>query len=146
VVPSEEVEACARNAGSVITSTMNRSRASAERIAPGRAHLSDPVFNESTLPRFNLGLPLPPKLWDLIARIAWFCGWSPDGESLSEARERARRGARLLAELAHAHGSVMLVGHGIMNALIRHELRRAGWKTSGLRSAYWSLMVARRTP
>ncbi len=76
--------------------------------------------------------------------MAWFCGWSQDAESFSEARSRAHRAADRLAELARVHGSVMLVGHGLMNALILRVLGRAGWHGSASHAAYWSVVALER--
>jgi broad specificity phosphatase PhoE len=65
-------------------------------------------------------------------------------ESAREARSRAHRAAERLAELARTHGSVMLVGHGLMNALILRVLGNAGWRGSASRATYWSVVAMER--
>jgi broad specificity phosphatase PhoE len=143
VMPPGELVSYAANAGCVITSSISRARASAALLAPDRPILAEPLFDEAAMPHdIGLDVALSPGVWDFWARVAWFFGRSRGGESLGQALTRARAATQRLAELAHEHGSVMLVGHGMMNALIRHQLRRTGWSTSALRSAYWSLMVA----
>ena len=51
----------------------------------------------------------------------------------------SRAAADRLIALAEEHGSVLLMGHKIMNALIARELRRRGWKGPmfPLLSGYW---------
>jgi broad specificity phosphatase PhoE len=137
--PPRELVARAVGVACVVTSTLSRSRASAALLTSVHPLLCDSVFDETPVPSaFKLGLALRPPLWDLLARVAWFCGWSGGTESLAVARKRAQRAADRLAELARAYGTVMLVGHGMMNALIRQELRRTGWSSTRLRFGYWS--------
>jgi broad specificity phosphatase PhoE len=143
VRPPGELVSHAANAGFVVTSSIRRARASAALLAPARHIPAEPLFDEAAMPHdIGLSLALSPAVWGFWSRVAWFSGRSRGGESLGQALARARAATQRLAELAQEHGSVMLVGHGMMNALIRHQLRRAGWSTSALRSSYWSVMVA----
>src|SRR5262249_38073522 len=68
---------------------------------------------------------------------------------LLRARESAALSAELgsgrLASLALEHGSVALVGHGMLNTLLVFALRRGGWTGSGEPRAYWGLVALRRT-
>jgi broad specificity phosphatase PhoE len=107
--------------------------------------LSDPLFDEAGIPTaIELRLALAPVHWDAIARLAWMLGWSRGVESASEARSRAARAARHLAGLASTHGSVALVGHGMLNTLIARALRRDGWIGAGSPRAYWGRVTLRR--
>jgi broad specificity phosphatase PhoE len=143
LAPPADLCARAQSVACVITSTLRRARESAALLAPARPILAEAMFDEAALPRAGgFGLALRPSSWDVLTRAAWLCGWSGNGESLSAARTRARRAAERLAGLARSSGSVMLVGHGMMNALIRQELRRSGWRASALRFCYWGVMVA----
>ncbi|UCG14716.1 MAG: histidine phosphatase family protein, partial [Deltaproteobacteria bacterium] len=73
-----------------------------------------------------------------IARVAWFLGWSPNGESLPKARERSAVAAERLVEHARRERSVVLVGHRIFNMLLASELRRARWSgPRRLAGEYW---------
>jgi broad specificity phosphatase PhoE len=121
-----------REAGStdlIVCSDARRAVESARVLDRTREPLIDPLFREAGLP---LGTWLPLHLsfdtWVLIAGIAWFWGWSAGTESLAEARRRARTAARRLIHLSTVHRSVMLVGHGVFNALIAAELQRRGWQ------------------
>jgi broad specificity phosphatase PhoE len=145
VPPSPGLRAQAAAVGCVATSTLRRAQESAALLAAGRRVVSDSLFAEAGLPSaIPSSLRLAPRHWVFLARVAWFCGWSRDTESLREARSRAHRAAERLAELAHTHGSVMLVGHGLMSALILRVLGKAGWRGSASRATYWSVVAMER--
>lgn len=126
--PSATLRRQAGSAGVIVCSDARRAVESARALDGTREPLIDRVFREAGLP---LKSPLPLRLsfdtWVLIAGIAWFWGWSSGTESLGEARARARSAARRLIRLSTQHRSVMLVGHGLFNALIAAELQRRGW-------------------
>jgi broad specificity phosphatase PhoE len=142
--PASLVERAGR-AGVVVTSTLRRSIESAELLVPGRQAGRDSLFDEVGIPvAIAIPLALRPSSWDILARLAWVAGWSAGVESLSAARARARRVAERLAELALAHGSVMLVGHGMLNTLAAHALRKRGWTGSGATRRYWACATLRK--
>lgn len=131
----------------IVTSTLRRSVESAALLAPGRPVLSEALFVEAGMPVAGPGrLAIRPKHWDAFARMAWVLGWSKGTESWPAARRRARLAAERLNDLAREHGSVLLVGHGMLNALIQRALRASGWAGGGWRSAYWSYVVLTRSP
>jgi hypothetical protein len=69
-------------------------------------------------------------------------GFSRNGESLLNARDRAREAAAKLVQLAEEHHAVLLVGHGFINHFIAKELRSRGWlgpKKPG--SGFWDYGV-----
>jgi broad specificity phosphatase PhoE len=117
------------------------------RCVESRAHLGcecqtepDPLFAEAHLPYPNWAFPLmPSRFWRLTFRTAWFLGFSSHTEPVRVSRQRASAAADRLVELAQTHGSVLLMGHKIMNALIASELRRRGWRGPAmpLLSGYW---------
>jgi broad specificity phosphatase PhoE len=126
--PSMELRAHARAAAVLACSDTRRAIESARCLDGTREPLIDPVFREAGLP---LRVPVPLHLsfdaWIFIGRVAWFLGWSAGGESLAAAQRRAAKAARRLTRLSNQHRSVMLVGHGVFNALIALQLRRTGW-------------------
>jgi len=66
--------------------------------------------------------------------------WITTDESIYTARRRARDAKFKLVGLADEYADVLLVGHGMLNALIGRELRRLGWQ--GPRRAtdeYWGM-------
>ncbi len=126
----------------VLSSMRLRAQQTARQAAPHRLASSDAVFNEAPLPPPKLpGVRYLPKTWNILARTAWLAGHSLDGESVEQARVRARAAAlRLHAEADGA--SVYLAAHGWFNRMLRPELRRLGWTCildGG--DAYWSYRV-----
>ena len=145
VPPPASLRAQASAMGYIATSTLRRARESAALLAAGRTFVCDPLFAEAGIPSsIHLSLVLAPRWWTFLSRVGWFCGWSHGAESLREARCRARRAAERLVELAREHGSVMLVGHGVMNTLISRALRRRGWRGAASGSAFWSVVQLQR--
>jgi broad specificity phosphatase PhoE len=130
IMPSEPPHEIKRQAASsmVVCSTALRCIESAQRIAPGREFLPDALYSEAGLPHNLWTFPkLPPALWALAFRLAWFRGFSAHAESYAEAKVRADLAAEQLIALAQARGPVLLVGHGIVNVLIARRLLALGW-------------------
>jgi broad specificity phosphatase PhoE len=144
--PPSRVRALAADAAYVLSSDLPRAVESLRALAPEHPEHAERVFREAGLP----GLPstsvrLDPQLWAFFARVGWFLGWSGATESASRARRRARDASEKLSALAAAHGSVLLVGHGIFNALIAWELRATGWRGPlWPTGSYWSAAVYRK--
>ena len=63
----------------------------------------------------------------MIARAVWLVDRCDCDEPRSAARQRAGRLADRLTDLAHAHDSVVAVGHGWFNLFVGRELRRRRW-------------------
>lgn len=126
--PSAELEQWAQAARLVIVSPLRRSRDSARLLRPATEPTIEEEVREAPLPSaFRSPLRLPPAVWAGIARSAWFCGWSAGVESFSDTRRRAAAAARRLQALAADRGDVLVIGHGLMNALIAAALRALGW-------------------
>jgi broad specificity phosphatase PhoE len=133
----------ARDVGCIVASDLLRSVESARSLANGNEVLCEPLFREADMPYGIWGWPvLPYRLWCAVFRIAWLCGFSALAESRADAELRARDAAQRLMELARQHGSVLLVGHGVMNRLIaRALLARGAVMPRRLGSGYWSAGV-----
>jgi broad specificity phosphatase PhoE len=126
--PGVELVQLARNADFLVATPLRRSRESARLLSPHAAPTIAEDAREAALPSaLRSRLRLPPDLWAGVARVAWFCGWSPGVESLGDTRLRAARAAQTLQGMA-AQGDVLVIGHGLMNALIAAQLRALGWK------------------
>jgi hypothetical protein len=108
-----------------------------------KSPLIEEVFCEADLPYGHWNIPkLPLSVWGVLFRLAWFCGYSSNVESLLRAEARALCAAKRLLALARKNGSVFLVGHGIMNMLIAKQLLAMGW--SGPKrpvNKYWQFSV-----
>jgi broad specificity phosphatase PhoE len=138
--PPAELERIANGSGLIAASPLRRSLESVELLRPGCSPLVELLFREVYRPTaLRTGVRLPPSLWSLFTRIAWYYGWSPGVESYAGARRRAAVATERLTALAAEHGSVLLVGHGLMDGLIGQRLRRAGWAGPPFRPRrYWA--------
>jgi broad specificity phosphatase PhoE len=130
----------------IVSSDLPRSRESAHALAEGRPVESLGLIREAGLPALpETELNLPPQVWALVARVGWLVGWSQSTESAARARSRAAAAAEHLTAIAERHGSVLLLGHGIINTLIARQLRAAGWQGPAWPlGTYWTSAVYKR--
>ncbi len=100
----------------------------------------DPLFDEAGIPHGYLpAWRLPAALWMGISRGAWFFGFSPNCENIGTLKQRAAKAAAVLHLQALDSQSVILVGHGCINAFIWRELRLLGWRPEGFyRNRHWA--------
>lgn len=145
--PIETVTAIQGN-NIVVCSHLVRSVESAKALGYSKFLIKDPLFSETAIPHFNGGfLPLPVSVWVVALRLLWLFGFSRNGESLTDARRRARKAAERLVELAEEHQSVLLVGHGFINHFIAKELQKVGWLGPSKPSkGFWSYGIYERAP
>ena len=137
-LPSPELLTQVARTQHIVTSTLRRSVESASILAPERSAVAEPLFKEAGIPTaIPFRLALSPNSWDLLSRAAWLLGMASGDESFREARARAGQAAAHLVALARQHGSVALVGHGMLNTLIARALRRSGWTGTGSPRVYW---------
>lgn len=84
-------------------------------------------------------LKFNPKVWLIFFRILWLFGYSQNCESFKETKLRAKKATEKLIDLSKQHKAIILVGHGIMNRLIRKELILYKWdETKKLKSNNWN--------
>lgn len=127
----------------IVTSTAPRALSSVQALGY-TASVVDAVFCEAQLPFALWRFPrLSPFAWAAFFRLFWFFGYSQGSESIQVAKTRAKTAARKLISLSE-NGSVLLVGHGIMNRLIAKELIALGWAgPAKQQSKYWGTSVYR---
>lgn len=126
--PPTEAVAAVQGNPVVVCSHLARSLESAKALGFSEVRVRDPLFRETPMPYFRSGsIPLPVTVWVVVLRLLWLFGFSRNGESLSDARRRARHAAKRLVELAEEHQNVLLVGHGFINHFIAKELQKGGW-------------------
>lgn len=137
------LRAVAARAGAVVASDLPRAGASAALLGGTAPRLVSPLLREVDLPVPAWpGARLPLGLWLVGARAGWARGTLPSPEPPPAARARAREGARWLADLAAAHGTVVAVTHGAFRPLLAAALRADGWRGRGwLRHGHWSTWV-----
>lgn len=118
----DEVREVLDDADILICSKLKRSTQSLGIFDKVAFETSD-IFNEAQLPYFDSSLlKISPKVWLVFFRILWFFGYSGNCESLKKTKQRAFKAANRLMEVSNENKTVVLVGHGIMNKLIRKEL------------------------
>ncbi|MEM9938018.1 MAG: histidine phosphatase family protein [Pseudomonadota bacterium] len=126
----------------VMSSIRPRAVETAKWATGGREPERDEVFNEAPLPPpVWKSRTFLPKTWNVLARSFWLFGHSLEGETVDEARTRAKRAAERLHEAAEGR-SVYLAAHGWFNRMLRRPLKRLGWvcvRDGG--DKYWSYRV-----
>lgn len=140
--PPDKLKSVVANVDLVLSSVRPRAIETAEWATEGRTPDPNAVFNEAPLPppRFKTKTYLP-KTWNIFARTYWLRGHKLDGESVEEARARAKSAAHVLHEAAQDK-SVYLAAHGWFNRMLRRPLKRLGWVCvydGG--DKYWSFRV-----
>ena len=142
--PPPRSMAIARMASVIACSPLPRARSSLARLGL-QAQDVDEVFSEVAMPLLPFArLHLPLTLWLALLRLLWLCGYAGRVESVQHARQRAQRAADKLIALSQ-HGTVLLVGHGIMNKLIARQLRKRGWQAEKHASSrHWSSAIYHR--
>ncbi|MDH4762262.1 broad specificity phosphatase PhoE [Pseudomonas oryzihabitans] len=142
-----ETRRLAQEAGYVVSSPLSRCVRSLEYLMGCPGSPVDDRYAEAHLPYLELDTPrLPVKAWRLLFRSAWFLGFAAHTESIGSSSVRAGQAADHLIELAERHGSVLLLGHGIMNVLIAWQLRKRGWRgpLHLLLKDYWKPSIYRK--
>ncbi|MCK5829522.1 MAG: hypothetical protein KAH20_04400 [Methylococcales bacterium] len=90
--------------------------------------LIDAIFREAELPVIQIPfIRLTPHVWSMVYRVFWFAGVFIQVESLDLFKSRVALAADKLIQLAEKHGSVLLIGHGIINRFLAKELISKGW-------------------
>lgn len=145
IPPRETVEAIQRD-HFVVCSHLARSIESAKALGFSEIHVRDPLFCETAIPHFGSGcVSLPVSVWIVVLRILWLFGFSRNGESLANARIRAKKAAERLVELAEEHQNILVVGHGFINHFIANELKKSGWLgPSNPDKGYWGYGIYER--
>lgn len=126
----------------VVCSDLSRSIESVKKLGLNKVHLSEALFRETNIPHFDKSfLKLHVTVWLIVLRIMWLFGFKKNGESFSEAKNRAKDAAIKLIDLAKENKKVILVGHGLMNRLIAKQLLFNQWQERGKSGKrYWGFV------
>ncbi len=140
--PTQAME-LAQQCNAVVVSDLIRSGLSAHALKLENIVLTSDLFKEASLPYPSKGnLKFSISIWAVLLRVAWRLGYSQNGESFKAASNRAKEAAGVLMQLAEEHGSVLLVGHGVMNRLLAKALRKHSWQTEiSPSSKHWAFGV-----
>ncbi|MEE3661756.1 histidine phosphatase family protein [Brenneria sp. g21c3] len=142
--PPDAGRELAARATRIVASSSPRALASLQALGY-RPDVIDALFCEAELPVTHWRWPrLSPFYWGFIFRLAWLCGYRRHVESKHQARQRAYLAANQLIALAES-GSVLLLGHGMMNHLIAKQLQRQGWSEERKQGhGYWRAAIYKR--
>ncbi|MES5942910.1 MULTISPECIES: histidine phosphatase family protein [unclassified Bacillus cereus group] len=128
-IPMETMEAI-EAAKLIVTSDQRCAIQSAAELMNSLSFMQNSLFREAEIST-NFYAPTwlkcKPNVWMFIGRTLWILGYHKGVESYKEVRERARQAAYLLHRYALVHGSIALVGHNYINAMVGAELRAMGW-------------------
>lgn len=142
-MPSQNTIEQAKTCAFVVCSTLLRSSESAKVLGLASIDVCESMFREMDMPYASWCFPrLSPGTWSVLFRLGWAIGYSANVESFREARERARRCAERLVELASEHGTVLFVGHGSLNWFVSRYLKSMGWASpQKAPRKYWEFAV-----
>jgi broad specificity phosphatase PhoE len=126
--PPHEALRVAKTCNAVVCSDLPRSIESATALGVLNIDLVDSIFREADMPYANWRYPkLTVFTWGIIFRVLWYLGYSHRAEPITSVKQRADTAAVKLKKIADEHGSVMLIGHGIINRFLARRLRKKGW-------------------
>jgi hypothetical protein len=141
-VPPQTLTEFAAQAGTLVSSTRQRSIESASKLAGDRKVIQHEVLVEAPLPPppWPAWIRFSPKIWGFLARVWWWFFNHHEGQETRAAAEaRADRAAELLITYAEQGEDVVVLAHGFFNFMIGRALRRRGWSlTSSEGYKYWS--------
>ena len=111
-----------------VCSNLPRSIESATLLNIEKPELVSSEFRECEMPFSNWKSPkLSKSAWALLFRLLQLAGYSSNAESYKDIKERSKKCAAQLANLAENHGSVLFVGHGALNWFLHRHLLKMGW-------------------
>ena len=129
VLPDDEIVRSIQNADYVLSSTLRRSIDSLKLIEVSIDEKNS-LFNEASIPVLKGSMiKMRPTSWLMLFRLLSLAGVGRWARTLKETKKDAKSAAVRLVELSQEHDNIVLMGHGVMNWLIRKELKRAGWKS-----------------
>lgn len=108
----------------LVCSSLKRSIDSAAQLFR-QPDVIDRQFREAELPSIvHLPFTLPVKNLFIVARCIWLLGGHKDCESIRDFKTRVHEAASTLDHLSKQHKQVAVIGHGILNHYLAHELLR----------------------
>ena len=115
----------------IMSSTLSRTKDSIVLLGSS-VDESNALFNEAQIPTLNGNfIKLKPTSWMVVFRLLSLVGFGRWDVTLKETKVQAKEASRVLLKLSEEHDNVILMGHGVMNWLIRKELLALEWKGEG---------------
>lgn len=143
-LPSNETLDIAQKCSKIICSDLPRSIISA-RLLQREPDIIDIRFREAKMPSAKWTYPIfSTKTWMLFFRVFQLLGYSANAETIFEIKSRAEGCTETLVKYAKEHGSVLFVGHGIINWFIERRLKSMSWYVDKRSNRdYWGYRVYR---
>nr|WP_245531428.1 histidine phosphatase family protein [Asticcacaulis biprosthecium] len=141
--PPNCLEAYARDARYIYSSTLRRAQETAVAVCGGRAFEPMDMLVEAPLPppKLPTWIKLSPKSWGwgTVSRLWWWYSDRHDAlETRAMAEKRAKDAADFLVAKAREGGDVLVLAHGYFNLMISLELKKMGFiKTVEQGFKYW---------
>jgi broad specificity phosphatase PhoE len=115
----------------ILSSTLKRAQDSVVLLGSD-VDESNALFNEAQIPDLHGHfIKLKPTSWLVLFRLLSLLGFGRWSVTLKETKRQAKEASRVLLEFSERHNNIILVGHGVMNWLIRKELLASDWKSDG---------------
>ena len=129
ILPDDTLLERIRGADYIVSSTLRRALDSLELLEVGIDEKNE-LFNEAVIPILHGRLvKLKPVHWLILFRMLSLLGIGRWERTLRETRADAQKAAHRLLHLSTRYDHIVLMGHGVMNWLIRKELSKRGWRT-----------------
>ncbi|MDM5271888.1 hypothetical protein PGH07_06835 [Sulfurovum sp. zt1-1] len=126
--PHGELIGRIRSADYVVSSTLRRAIDSLE-LLEVEINETNELFNEAAIPSLHGRLfKLKPVHWLVLFRLLSLLGVGRWARTLRDTKLNAQKAAQRLSQLSSQHDHIILMGHGVMNWLIRKELSQSGWR------------------
>lgn len=115
----------------ILSSTLKRTQDSIV-ILGSSVDESNALFNEAQIPTLHGHfVKLKPTSWLILFRLLSLVGFGRWAVTFKETKAQAKEASRVLVERSKEHDNIILVGHGVMNWLIRKELLALEWQSEG---------------
>ncbi len=115
----------------ILSSTLRRTQDSIVLLG-NSVDESNALFNEAQIPILHGHfVKLKPTSWLILFRLLSLVGFGRWAVTLKETKIQAREASMVLLKLSEEHDKIVLVGHGVMNWLIRKELLASDWQNEG---------------
>ncbi|MFT7878965.1 MAG: hypothetical protein ABXS91_01110 [Sulfurimonas sp.] len=130
-LPEDALVEAIKRADYVVSSRLRRAVDSLE-LLEVEINEKNILFNEAAIPALNgRRLKMKPLHWLMLFRILSLIGVGRWARTLKETKADAQKAAYRLSVLSDQHDHIVLMGHGVMNWLIRNALKRDGWRSEG---------------
>lgn len=144
-LPTQKTIDVVEQADIVVTSKLQRTIDTAK-VLDTDIYESNVLFNEAEIPEIEIPfLKCKPNSWLVIARVLSLLGFGKSASSHKTSKLQAKEGSQRLIEFSKKHTTVVLIGHGGMNWLLRKSLVKKGWTLqAGPSSKNWGMTVLLR--